>query len=300
MLIRSITFALVGFFVSVPIVQAMTSTNFEIRWDTVSTGGSDTGSSVSYGLRDTVESALAGTSTSTSFTLQQGYRNGVDDQIISFEVYGQNTALGREATALTGTTVTASTSSISIGELIVVVQNLGASQIVAIGRVISLGSGTITVDAWKNGGTQPTVDGTNDYVYPITSSSIALETLSTTSVTTSIVGFEVTAANENGYVVQVLENGNLLSGTDDVDDVSDGSVSVGSEEYGARSSDTTLSNSTFDTADSAITSTGADVATEPAAIYDSYNFLILKVGISSSTVAGSYTQILSVIVSGNF
>jgi len=160
---RIFTFAVVGFFVCAPLVQAaMTSTNFEIRWDTISTGGSDTASSGSYLLRDTAESTVSGSSSSSTYQLTEGYRAGIDDQIITFEVKTQNTSSGRAATALSGLTVTASTSGLSVDDLIAVVQDLGSSQISAIGRIASLGAGTITVDVWKNGGTVPTVDGTND------------------------------------------------------------------------------------------------------------------------------------------
>ncbi|MBI4591914.1 hypothetical protein HY733_00485 [Candidatus Uhrbacteria bacterium] len=278
----------------------MSSTNFEIRWDTVNTGGSDTASSTSYLLRDTSEAGVSGSGSSTSYQVTQGYRSGIDDQIITFEVYSQTTASGRAATALSGLTVTADTTGISVNMLIAVVQNLGESQVAAIGRVASIGGGTISVDAWKDGGTFPTIDGTNDYMYPLTSSSVAFGTLSTSSVSTALLAFEVSAANDNGYVVQVVEDGNLRSGSNDIDDVTDGSVSTGLEEYGARSSDTSLSSSTFDTADTAITSTFSDVATESSAIFENRGFLSLKVAINQPTTEGSYSQILSLIASGNF
>lgn len=298
-----ITFVAVGFFVCVPLTQAaMTSTNFEIRWDTLSTGGSDTASSSSYLLRDTAESTVAGIGTSTSYQLQQGYRVGVDDQILTFEVLTQNTSGGHPATALSGLVVTASTSGISVDSLIAVIQDAGVSQVTAIGRVVSLGSGTITVDAWKNGGTQPTIDGTNDYMYPLTSAAVAFNDLSSSAVITSIVAFEVNSANDNGYVVQIFDDGNLRSGAADIDDVSggDGIINAGSEEYGARSSDTSISTNTFDTADTAITTTPTDVATEGSAIFESRNFVTLKAAISSSTTSGSYAHTLSLIASGNF
>lgn len=298
---RIVTFALVGFFISVPFAQAaMSSTNFEIRWDTISTGGSDTASSASYSLRDTAESTVAGSGSSSSYQLAQGYRSGVDDQIITFEVLTQTTASARAATALSGTTVTASTSGISVDSLIAVVQDVGASQVAAIGRVASLGAGTITVDVWKNGGTTPTVDGTNDYVYPITSTSVGFGELSASSVSTAIVAFEVNAANDNGYTVQVLDDGNLRATGYDINDVSDGSVTAGSEEYGARSSDITLSSSTFDTADAALSTTFQDVATESLASFESRNFLTLKAAMSSSSGSVAYSQILSLIVSANY
>lgn len=298
---RIITFALVGFFVSAPIAEAaMASTNYEIRWDTLSTGGSDTSASASYLLRDTVETTVAGSAASSSYQLLQGYRAGIDDQLITFEVLAQDTTSRRAATALSGLTVTASTSGISVNDLIVVVQDIGSSQVAAIGRVASIGSGTLTVDAWKNGGTQPAIDGTNDYVYPLTATSIALGELSTSSVVTGIIAFEVTAANDNGYVVQLVEDANPRSGSADIDDVADGSVTAGSEEYGARASDTSIANSTFDTVDTAITTSFQDVATESLASFESRNFVTLKAAINNSTASASYAQTLSFIASGNF
>lgn len=298
---RIFSFAVVGFFVSVPFVQAsMTSTNFEIRWDTISTGGSDTSSSGSYLLRDTAESMVAGSSSSSTYQLTQGYRAGVDEQILTFEVLSQTTASGRAATALSGLTVTASTSGLSVGGLIAVVQDLGASQVSAIGRIASLGAGTITVDIWKNAGSVPVVDGTNDYVYPLTSTSVAFGDLLTTTVATALVAFEVNAANDNGYVVQIVDDGNLRSLNSDINDVADGSVEAASEEYGGRSSDTSLSGSTFDTTDTALATTAADVATESSLSFESRNFITLKVAISSSTSASDYSHSVSFIASGNF
>lgn len=298
---RIVTFALVGFFISGHFAQAtMSSTNFEIRWDTISTGGSDTASSGSYLLRDTAESAVAGSASSSSYQLTQGYRSGVDDQIITFEVLTQTTALARAATALSGLTVTSSTSGISVDSLIAIVQNVGASQVAAVGRVASLGTGSITVDAWKDAGTTPTIDGTNDYVYPLSSTSVGFGELAASSIATAIVAFEVTAANDSGYTVQVFDDGNLRATGYDIDDVTDGSVTAGSEEYGARSSDTTVSSSTFDTADTALSTAFQDVATESLASFESRNFLTLKVAMSSSSGNVAYSQVLSLIVSANY
>lgn len=298
---RIVTFALVGFFISAPFAgAAMSSTNFEIRWDTISTGGSDTAASGSYLLRDTTETTTAGSGSSSTYQLTGGYRAGIDDQIIIFEVKAQDLSSGRAATALSGLTVTASTSGISVDSLIVVIQNVGVSQVVAVGRVASLGAGTITVDAWKDGGTAPTIDGTSDYVYPLTSSSVGFGELSASSVATAIIVFEVSVANESGYTVQVFEDGNLRASGYDINDVTDGSVTAGAEEYGSRSSDTTLSNSTFDTADTALSTTFQDVATESLASFENRNFLTLKVAMSSASGSVDYSQILSLIVSANY
>ncbi len=295
------TFAFVGIFVWASFAQAqMSSTNYQIRWDTISTGGSDSATSTSYDLRDTMEIGVSGTGTSTSYQLDQGYRTGVFDQVITFDVFAQDVSSVLVATALSGTTITSDTTGISVNDYIVVIQDLGTSNIAAIGKVSSLGAGTITVDEFKNGGTIPTIDGTNDYVYLLSGSTIAFGDFSSSSIASAVIGWEVTVDNENGYVVQVVEDGEFRSGSDDIDDVADGTVTNGSEEYGARSSDTTIAGSTFDTADTGITSSFQNIATESTFAFNSRNFLTLKTSISSSSNAGSYAHSVSVIASGNF
>jgi len=295
------TFALVGFFVCAGFIQAeMTSSNYEIRWDTFSTGGSDTSSSSNYLLRDTVENGAAGRSSSSSYILAQGYREGVYDQIITFDVQVQDLSDGRSASGLSGTTITTSVSGISVGDYIALIQDKGVNQVGAIGKVTSVGGSTITVDSLTDAGTPPSIDGSNDYVYQLDASSIAFGELSSSSVSTAIIGIEVNVENDNGYVVQLFEDGDLRSGGNAITDVSDGAVSSGATEYGARSSDTTLASSDFDSADAAITTTYQDVATESSASFSSRNFLTLKAAIADGATAGSYSQTLSFIASGNF
>jgi hypothetical protein len=281
-------------------LASMSSSSYQILWDTISSGGSDTSSSASYILRDTVGNSGAGTSNSTNYDLEAGYRAGIFDQFLSFSLFSQSVAPTTTATALTGDIVTADTSGFLVGDYIAITQDLGVNQIAAIGKIESIGIGTITVDNWKNGGVTPTIDGSNDYVYELSGTSVALGNFSTSSVKTAIIGFEMTIDVESGYTVQVMSDGDLLSGANTIDAVADGSVSIGSEEYGAKSSDTTLSDSTFDSEDSAFTTSYQDIADESSFQFASRNFLTLKTAISSSTVAGTYGQVLTFIGSANF
>lgn len=297
-----IAFALVWLFVYGSVASAeMSSSSFLIRWDSVNTGGSDTGSSSSYQLRDTVESVVAGRTSSSSYNLDQGYRGGVFDQVLSFDVRAQNFSNVVSATALSSLTVTVSSvSGISVNDYIAIIQDRGVSQVSAIGKVTSIGSSSLTVDSLTNGGTAPTVDGTNDYVYVLSGATVSYGTLSDSSVSTAIVSFEVSADSASGYVVQINDDGNLRSGSNDIDDVTDGAVAEGSEEFGARSSDTTLASSTFDTADSAMTTSRQDVVTRSSVSMADRSFVTFRASISTSTTAGSYGSVISFIASGNF
>ncbi|NQV89023.1 MAG: hypothetical protein HQ488_01750 [Parcubacteria group bacterium] len=301
MILRLFTFALVGFFVCTGFVQAeMTSTNYEIRWDTFSTGGSDTSSSSTYLLRDSVDGSGAARSSSSSYTLSHGYREGVNDQVITFDVQVQDRSDERSVSTLSGTTITTSVSGISVSDYVVLVQDKGAAQIAAVGKVISIGASSIVVDSLTNGGIAPTIDGSNDYLYQMDASAIALGTLSSSTFSTGIISMEVSATNDNGYVVQMFEDGDMRAGSNTITDVSDGAVTLGATEYGARSSDVSLASTTFDTVDSAITTTYQDVVTESSASFTSRNFITVKASIAAGAASGSYAQTLSFIASGNF
>lgn len=300
---RTITFALVGVFLWANAVGAsMSSTNYEIRWDTISTGGSDTSSSTSYTLRDLVGGSGDGNSNSTNYQLRAGYRSGVIDEIVSFDLFIQNFGGGgTTATGLSGTTVTvSSTSGFSANDYVAIVQDIGASQVVAIGKISSVGAGSLILDRLQTAGTTPTIDGSNDKVFIMNSGSVSFGEISEADFKSRIAGFEITVDNDNGYSIQVLDDGNLRSGEYDINDVADGSVTAHVEEYGARSSDTSVAGTTFDTQDTAITTSTQAMVTQSSFSYADRSFIVLKVARSGDTQPGNYAQTITFIVSGNF
>ena len=296
-------FALVGFFVYVsPAFAEMSSSNYQIQWDTVSTGGSDTASSANFSLKDTIGGLSNPATDSTNYQLSDGYRAATTDQVLSFSLLPQNNSDERVVTAKAGLTISSTnTGSLAVGNYIVLVQDKGANQVSAVGRIASIASGTsVTVDSWSDNGTSPVIDGTNDFFYKLNGSSVAFGTLTSAVVSTSVIAFDVTANLAHGYVVQMMSHGGLSNGTHSISDVADGSVTAGSEEYGARSSDTTLAASPFDTQDSAITTSFQDVATESSAKINDRHFVTLKAAISPTTPSGTYAQTITLIASGNF
>jgi hypothetical protein len=298
---RTVSFICVGFFVWAGFAHAqMTSTNFQIRWDSINAGGSDTSSSASYLLRETIESAVGGNISSASYQVDQGYRSGIFDRLIDFNLYIQNHSDERAVSGLSSLVITTTTTDVSVNDYVLLIQDKGENQVSAIGQVTAVGASTITVDALKDGGTAVAVDGVDDYLYVLDATAIDMGTLSIAALTTSVLAWEVSVDNSNGYVVQVLEDGNFRDGSNTIADVSDGAVTIGAGEYGARSSDTSIANSTFDTADTALTTSFQDVATESAAIFESRNFLTIKVAPSSSNITGSYAHTVSIIASGNY
>jgi hypothetical protein len=280
---------------------AMSSTNYQIRFDSVGVGGVETSTSSSYKVRDSLE-FIQGTSSSSSYRVDQGYRGGVYDPVVHFNVISQDTASQVAATAITSTSVDVTvTTGYVTGDYIVVLQNEGLSQVAAMGRITSVAGSTLNVDFFQYASSLPVIDGSNDYVYELTGSSIPLASLSPSTVSTGIIGWEVAADVPTGYSVFVMENQNLqTAGGDVLNDVDDGAVTAEMEEYGGRSSDTTLSNSTFDTLDTAFTTTLQQVASRTVATLKARDFLTLKAAAAETTVNGAYSHTLTVVFVGNY
>lgn len=64
----------------------MSSTDYQIGWDTLSSGGSDVSNSTSYVVRDTIDGTAVGDSASTTYGLKAGYRQAFQEQTISFDI----------------------------------------------------------------------------------------------------------------------------------------------------------------------------------------------------------------------
>ncbi|MFA5947295.1 MAG: hypothetical protein WC813_04755 [Patescibacteria group bacterium] len=278
----------------------MSSSNYQIQWDSIGQGGENTSTSASYKVRDTF-GTIQGVSSSTSFRQDTGFRAGVYDPTVSFSVFSQDTSSQVAATSLVGNVVTiTSVVGYAVDDYIAVIQDQGTSQISAIGRVTVVGGSTLTIDELKDGGVAPVIDGSSDFVYKLSGSSLPFNTFSTSVVNTGIVGWDAAADVSSGYSVFLFEDQNLTSGTDTIPDISDGSVTAGVNEYGARSSDTSLTGSTFDTTDSPIIGSFQEVASRADNSLKARDFLTLKVGISGTQPNGTYTQTLTFVFVGNY
>lgn len=278
----------------------MSSINFIIRADSIDTGGDNTSSSASYILRDSVTQTAAGNSSSSSYNLRSGFRPEVFDQIVTLDVAVQNTSESTDVVSLSSTDITVSNDGyFSVGDLVVLVEDVTSTHLSAIGKVTAVAANVVTVDELVSSGT-PSIDGSDDVLYVASSSSLAYGTLSTTALTHRVVVWEVDSDIQNGFNIYVSEDGNLRNGENDIDDVSDGSVTAGTEEYGARSSDTSLANSTFDTEDTAITTTPQQIASVTGAAFDSKGLLDIKVAANELSVSGSYANNLYIIAAPTY
>lgn len=104
--------------------------------------------------------------------------------------------------------------------------------------------------------------------------------------------------NANGFTTTVSEDGNLrASSGDDINDVSDGSVTAGSEEYGIRTSG---SIGQQNSADASITATAKTIASRSDVAPSSSATLTFKAAVSASTPNGNYSHTATITTTGNF
>ncbi|RPI72464.1 MAG: hypothetical protein EHM45_22205 [Desulfobacteraceae bacterium] len=102
----------------------------------------------------------------------------------------------------------------------------------------------------------------------------------------------------DGYFTTIVEDGEFRTGLgDDINDVTDGTVSAGSEEYGIRTSG---ASGQMNGADTAILSTAQEVADSASPIDADAVTITFKVSITGATVAGIYEHTVTFISTGRF
>ncbi|MFA5936098.1 MAG: hypothetical protein WC787_04595 [Patescibacteria group bacterium] len=283
----------------------MSSTNYTVEFDSINSGGDDISSSTNYFIRDTIGEQATGLSSSTNYTVQAGYRQVDETTALTFDIGTQENSTETVFSAFSsgGLSVTvASEASFATDTFIGVVENKGLSQIVALGKITTIGGNVITVDQWDGNpsGISAVPAGGDDFVYRLEGAAAQLGTLSASAGATSLTHTDVTTNAGSGYTVYVSSDGTLRSGSDSIDNVTDGSVTIGSEEYGALVTGTRGTASST-AADFALTTSLFDIqnATSSAPLEQRVG-LVYKAAITATTPGGSYSQLVYYTVTANF
>ncbi len=288
-----------------PVVLAMSSTNYEIDWDSMNIGGEDTSSSTNYQIRDTLGEIGTGVSSSASYEVRAGYRQGITEiPLLNFSLSTQDNASQVTYSAFNnaGEQVTvSSTAGYLVNDYIAVVENKGGGQLVAIGKITNIAALVITVDKWSgdNGSINAVPAGSDDYVYELNGSAAQLGTLSTSTIETAVTRIEVTTNTSSGYTSTITEDGNLRTGAGaDIDDVVDGTVTADNDEYGI----STTGDDAAGVSDFAITGGTTNVATKATYGNERRTAIIYQAAVSfaTSAVATSYSHIVTYITTANF
>lgn len=286
------------------VASAMTSGNYQVNWDSVNSGGTDVSTSTNYLVRDTLGDQAVGSSTSLNYSLQAGYRQGDTEATrITFNIGTQEDATEVAFLAFSTSTKSVTVSSaagFSVGNYIGVVENVGLSENVAVGKIVSILGPVITVDAWDGSpdSISQSPSGGDDFAYRMNGSSAQLGTLTTTLGSTSLTLTSVISNVSAGYTVFINADGNLrVSNSTFILGVTDGSVTVGSEEYGGAVFGTYASG------------TGSDfaIATSTRPIQQSATFanddrvaVVYKASIGPGTPSGNYSQLVYYTITPNF
>ena len=294
----------VFFILSSSVQAAMTSTNFEIRFDSLNSGGVDNSTSTNYSMYDTLGEQGTGYSSSTNYTIHAGYRQS-DEYIptLSFSLGAQENDVNTAFTAFSdlGKTVTvAITTGFSTGTYIGVVENVGLNQFMATGKITDITGLVITVDKWDGSSNlmSPGPLGGDDFVYRMESHAASFGNLSTNSAKTSSARTEVSTNATNGYSLKIQSDDYLMiSPTAHIIDVQDGSVTLGSEEYGARVFGSTATSTGLDFA---VTSTLREIQKSVTTATDDRIVMVYKITITPATPAGRYTQTVRYLLTANF
>lgn len=297
------------FAVPLSALAEMSSTNYQIPWDTFVSGGLDHGGSEQYQASDSIGGGYDAIEMSSgSYAAQAGYRSG-DDRPLSFEVamapVGGTSAL-YSSVSVSGKTVqivsSAQAAAFSPGDMIALVESPGLSQLVVVGKVVSIAGPTVTVDRFD--GDTSTISATptagSARVVLLSGSSMAFGSIAagTPSIATGVLS--VTSDVRSGYTVYAVADGHPRTADGfDVDPVTDGAVSAGSEEYGIEVAGARASTS----GDAALSTTQITVqnsASRSATPADRVA-LIYKLSISASlTQAGTYSQSVSFTLTPNY
>lgn len=292
------------FLISSTVQAAMTSTNFEVRFDSINSGGTDNSTSSNYRLRDTLGEQGTGVSTSTNYSLSAGYRQSDDYQpTLSLNVSAQenNTQVPYTALSTSTKTVTVSlASAFSTGTFIAVVENLGLHQKTIIGKIESIIGNDLTVDKWDGQVDQISITplGEDDYVYRMEAQNGVFGRLEPNVSKTTISRTNVTTNSETGYTVYMQSDGFLRgSTTTHIIDVSDDEVSLDAEEYGAR---VFGSNATSTGKDFAVTTTLREIQTSTTTATNDRVAIVYKINIMPYTPAANYHQKVRYLLTANF
>jgi len=284
---------------------AMSSTNFMIQWDNVNSGGLDNSSSTNFSSRDTLGDNASGTSTSANFQLSAGYRAPEGANVLSYQVRSNSASVITNYGSFdngSDIVTVSSTAGFAVNDLIAVVENTGFSQLVAVGRITSVGASTFTVDAFEgdDASMSASPSGGNDQVYLLDSNAISFGTVSAGTAYTSVVGTSVSTNVSTGYSLYILANQSLQNSLSQViTPVTDGTVTLGIEEYGA---ETTGASAFSAGVDIGVTTSQRVVQQAPGStgsISDKIG-MIYKLSITSLTNPGTYSQNVYYALTANY
>lgn len=283
-------------------VLAMSSSNYQIDWDTVNPGGTES-SSDNYSVDDSLGQVFVDTGSSPNYSIESGYQltdfEGSD--VLLFNI-GSQTDLSQTAyTAFddSGNAVTvATTTNFSVYDMILVVEDRGENQKIAVGRIMSINAGVLTVDGWDGDNAEMSLNpgGDDDYVYVMSGNILDFGTLNYQEVKVKTTYVEVSTNISDGYTVYVREDHDPQSESNAIGDVGDDNVTAGNGEYGLEA----VGQDAYRNNDWALTGEKKIVSQNAAVVEDSRTGVMYKITGGMNIPEGSYSHTVSYYCTPNY
>jgi hypothetical protein len=134
------------------------------------------------------------------------------------------------------------------------------------------------------------------FTFSLSQSSVAIGGLLDSAIQSGSVTATTSTNAPFGYTTTVIEDGNLRSGANDIDDVADGAVTIGSEEYGMALTGTDRAFSD----DQPITTSPTLIASRANWKNGAETIVTFKASIDGVTADGTYSHELFYVSTGNF
>jgi len=130
--------------------------------------------------------------------------------------------------------------------------------------------------------------------YQFSTNSLNLGNINPTNVASNNHTLTVTTNAPGGYILYISEDGELRKGSDEIDDVTDGSVTAGFKEYGLNTGYGDFTN------DAAITDTMKIVREKNSPASGEVTTCTYKAAVDNLTPQGYYSHIVTIVVTGRF
>jgi hypothetical protein len=304
---RNVSFVIFALFASFLLVGkafAMSSESYAIPWDATGAGGDDVSSSTNFGLRDTIDGVAVGSSSSSQFSLQSGYRVGDRDvPYMQFSLFSQDPSTFSQYTTFNTVqnfVVVANPSLFHTGDMVEAIENVGINQKVAIGKVSSVVGSHVYVDRWDGdtGIMNISPTGVSDLYRMQSGVSVNLGSLQGSVYASALTATRVSTSAPNGYSIYMKASGSLNSGLHGIYDVTDGIVTPGQEEYGWRLSGATATTGTA--RDMSFTTATIPIQQNTVATTGEGICVEYKLSVTSATPVGSYSQTVTYSATANY
>lgn len=287
-------------------VFAASSANYEIREDGIVLNSIESAGSASYRLDGSIgDNALGeGDSDQNEYTILSGYQEQIYDQFVAVETFVPDISTEVTVSAVDNLSddsveeVTVSAvDDYSVGDLVLIITDAEGTPTFHVMSVDNISGTDVTVktvvDNYEidDAVEEISLTGVNKMYLLTSGSGISFGTVSDSAVTERYIIQLVSVDGDYDASIDIAEDQALTGDVslETIAAVADGTVTAGSSEYGYTST-STLPNTTFDTEDTGLSTSFAEIARIDGPSYRRLFVYTAKISVSSSQEGDDYSQ----------